>query len=363
MNKPPYIVTSESISVVWDGKPYTVKSDHANYKPLYTAILNGQWSDIGQFLSVEKSIADFSSGKISVKNGEVFYGSHQLHGVVVDKLLQFLREGSKDANHIINFISRLMANPSSNSVGQLYTFLSYKALPITESGNVIGYRGIRDDWYSKHGNTQTVVLRGKVNKDGQIYNGIGEVIEIQRNSVDDNKNNHCSYGLHVGSYDYARDWAGSDGRVIMVEFDPADAVSVPTDCDFQKLRVSKYKVIAEIPREKLNKNSAPLAKASYNTSQSINIEEDTDDVDQSSDQDLNIVKLAIKNYVNNRWENNNAPTIKQIQSRLKNGYTSEQIKDVCTNLGFSVQEDENGSLSNSFVYPACGYVGGYELDA
>ena len=34
---------------------------------------------------------------------------------------------------------------------------------------------------------------------------------------------------------------------LVVKFDPCDAVSVPTDCDFQKLRVSKYEVVQTLP--------------------------------------------------------------------------------------------------------------------
>jgi hypothetical protein len=33
---------------------------------------------------------------------------------------------------------------------------------------------------------------------------------------------------------------------MLVEFDPKDAVSVPSDCEYQKLRVTKYEIINEI---------------------------------------------------------------------------------------------------------------------
>jgi uncharacterized protein YhaN len=37
----------------------------------------------------------------------------------------------------------------------------------------------------------------------------------------------------------------SNGHLLVVEIDPADVVSIPTDCHFQKLRTCKYKVTQE----------------------------------------------------------------------------------------------------------------------
>jgi len=349
MNKPAYIVTNSSVSIVWDGKPYTISSDNPSYQSLIKCLLNANWEDIPNFLSIEKTIVNFSHGNISIREGKVFAKDRELHGVVVEKLLQFLRQGSKDAEHLLNFIDRLFANPSSNSVEQLYTFLGYKNLPITEKGFVIGYRGVQNDWYSRSGNKSTVVVQGRTNENYQIYNGVGETIEVVRNCVDDNKSNHCSHGLHVGSYDYAKDWAGSNGRVVMVEFDPADAVSVPTDCSFQKLRVSKYKVIGEIPREKIT-SEAPLNEASYDTSGEIDIEDETDCCCDNDLANSSVTHLAIKNYVKNQLEKGYLPTLKQIQSRMKGSYlTCSQIKVICEQLGFLVQETDKATLSNWVV--------------
>jgi hypothetical protein len=36
----------------------------------------------------------------------------------------------------------------------------------------------------------------------------------------------------------------------LVKFDPADIVSVPTDCEYSKMRVSKYTVVS-VAREQL----------------------------------------------------------------------------------------------------------------
>jgi hypothetical protein len=161
MNKPAYIVTSNAITVIWEGQPYTVNTDNPNYTGLKNALLNAEYDSIGRFLDIKKQIEDFSHGSIKVVAEKVYYGNYELKGFVIDKLLEFLRSGAKDAQPILNFIEKLMFNPSKNSVDQLYTFLSYKTLPLTETGNIIGYKGVDTNFYSKHGNKNKIVITGK----------------------------------------------------------------------------------------------------------------------------------------------------------------------------------------------------------
>jgi len=265
-------------------------------------------------------------------------------------LFELLKAGAKDVEALINFIERLMVNPSANSVNELYTFLSYKSLPITPSGKFLAYKGVDNNYYSKHGNKNTIVVKGKVSDSGSIYNGVGETIEVARRSVDDNKDNHCSFGLHVGSYDYANEWAGGNGRLLVVEVDPADAVSVPTDCSFQKLRVSKYTVISDITADRKEIPSAVYDYSDVDDSSDDDNEdwdssdecdgecEDCDcnksDLDDSSEYDNEyheFIKLKIKNYIENQHLKGNYPTVKQIQSRMKgHGFSVDQIFDIAT---------------------------------
>jgi hypothetical protein len=74
-------------------------------------------------------------------------------------------------------------------------------------------------------------------------NNVADECSMNRRGVSDNCEQGCAAGLHVGTFDYASDWAGDGGKVILVKFDPADIVSVPSDTQFKKMRVSKYTVI------------------------------------------------------------------------------------------------------------------------
>ena len=355
MEKVPYTMTEESITCIWDGKPYTIRNDNANFSLLRSALFNAEYDKVGDYLDIQKAVVDFVDGEVEVNDEVVYYHGNRVHGVVVEKLLEMLRAGLKDSAPFVNYIKRLMKNPSSNSVEELYTFLGYKALPITPDGKVLGYKGVGNDFYSSTGNADTLVLQGKTNERHQIFNGVGETIEVQRRCVDDNKDRHCSWGLHIGSYDYAEGWAGSDGKLLLVEFDPEDAVSVPTDCGFQKLRVCKYKVVADI-----SETRTELNKAVYNYNQPIYGSDSDEDLDCDYDHDEgdwddceddwddeSADELAIRNYVENKLDEGVNPTLKQIQSRMKGSdLTCNDIKHIAISLGFKVCHDEDIPLSH-----------------
>ena len=262
-----------------------IRKENANFELAKKALLEARYDDLGDLLDIKKSIENFVQGDIEVKDEVVYYKGHRLHGVVVDKLLDMLRSGMKDSTPITNFITRLQANPSANSVAELYTFLGYKSLPTTPEGKVLGYKGVQSDYWSSTGNADTIVVQGETNERHQILNEVGATIEVARRCVDDNKDNHCSFGLHVGSFDYASGWSGEDGKLLLVEFDPADAVSVPTDCNFQKLRVSKYNVIADITDQKkeLDKPVYEANKPIYGSDSDDYVDDEDDDYEDDYD--------------------------------------------------------------------------------
>ena len=384
MNKVPYILSENSLTIFWEGKPYTLRKDHVNFKLAKQAIMEARYDDLGDLIDVVKAVEDFIEGDIEVKDE-----GQRLHGVVVEKLLSMLRAGMKDSAPLVNFITRLQSNPSANSVNELYSFLSYKELPTTDEGKVLGYKGVQSDFWSSTGNADTIVVQGQTNERHQIFNGVGEVIEVARRCVDDNKDNHCSHGLHIGSFDYADGWAGSDGRLLVVEFDPEDAVSVPTDCNFQKLRVSKYKVVSDITdmRREMQKAVYEANKPIYGSNESdLDVDWDDDydyaddedegrdylyDDDGMDDSDMDAVKdnvltqaskeqsaqeminLAIRNYVENKHEQDVNPTLKHIAD-LKicrnNSVRCKEIAFLVEEIGFVLEDNDDKILSDLEVY-------------
>jgi hypothetical protein len=124
-----------------------------------------------------------------------------------------------------------MENPSRRAVEELYLFLEHKHLPICEDGDFLAYKSVTNDYKDHHS--------------GRFYNGVGEVLDMPRNAVCDDADVGCSYGFHAGSYEYASTFGGGDSRLVIVKINPADVVSVPKDCDCQKLRTSRYEVVKD----------------------------------------------------------------------------------------------------------------------
>ena len=376
MKQVPYQLTENSLTIFWDGKPYTLRKDHPNFALAKQAILEARYDDLGDLIDIAKAVENFVEGDIEVKDEVVYYKGHRLHGVVVDKLIEMLRAGMKDSAPLTNFITRLQSNPSANSVNELYSFMSYKSLANTPEGKILGYKGVQSDFWSTTGNADTIVLQGETNDRHQILNEVGATIEVARRCVDDNKDNHCSFGLHVGSYVYANEWSGEGGRLLVVEFDPADAVSVPTDCNFQKLRVSKYKVISDITdtRKELNKPVYEANKPIYGSDDDYDLDyedEDSDYVDEEDDyvdldsnvddgsgleyndgseevEDMDQTEKdyiePIRHYLNFKHGEDINPTLKNIADlkvcrRAK--LTCNEILGIVEDMGYSV-EDDNG---------------------
>lgn len=242
-----YIVNTKALILFLDNKQVRVEKTDALYPKVikFFDLPEDEQEDYvrGQLNPIEVKI-DVLHGKdgFEVVDGEVYYKGEALPTALSTKIQSIVREGLPVA-HFEKFWENLSQNPSATSVNELLEFLEYKELPITEDGHFIAYKGVAADLYSIHGNSKTKVVTGLVDPSGRIYNGVGEVIEVTRRDVDDKRENHCSYGLHVGSLNYASSF-GSGGQLLVVKVNPKDVVSVPSDYNCQKCRVSAYKVVS-----------------------------------------------------------------------------------------------------------------------
>lgn len=149
-------------------------------------------------------------------------------GSTMQKRVTEARELGLPLEPFEKFLIKLDQNPSFNSRQQLMGFLDACDLPITDAGDFIAYKAVRDDFFDKHS--------------GTVKYEIGSVVEMPRSAVDDNPANTCSHGLHVCSKAYGR----FADRLLIVYVNPADVVSVPTDYNNSKMRVCKLTVGEEV---------------------------------------------------------------------------------------------------------------------
>ena len=243
------------MTVFVDNTPYEVSSTHALWPSLVEAVKEGDSETFKELYNPAQTVNNqlaMVGGELEVKNGVVYWNGVEMHGLVAMRILDFVKDGF-DLTPMVNFVRNLMANPSNRSREELYPFLEKHGTPLTEEGEVLAYKVVQSNWYSKTAGSLKL-LQGKTDDSGHIYNGVGETIECDRGSVDDRANNTCSHGLHVGSLAYSGpggSFYNPGDRVVIVRFNPKDAVSVPSDHNATKLRVCKYTVVAEY--KELNK--------------------------------------------------------------------------------------------------------------
>lgn len=229
----PYILTDNSLTVVVNGKAHTMDSTNPAFHQANEALKNEDAEKLEQLFDTSKAVEDYVDGNISVKEGVVRYKTEEVHGHVVGRILDFMRQGLP-YKPLVKFLDKLMSNPSRRATQELYSFLEHKSMPLTPDGNFLAYKSVREDFTDWHS--------------GNFDNNVGNTLEMTRNSVCDDANIGCSDGFHAGSLEYARSF-GHGGNLMIVEIDPADVVSVPTDCDCQKLRTCKYKVVSLFERK------------------------------------------------------------------------------------------------------------------
>jgi len=244
------------LTIVADGVQHTVLASNPMFASAVSAFQSKDWDAL--MLAIDPSLkfknlyAKYE--QIEVKDGSVFVGGDVVRSIVADRIINFLADGI-DCLPIFKFITRLQLNPSKRAVDELYTFLEHKYLPVTETGTFLAYKAVRQDFTDKH--------------TGRFDNSVGNVLEMPRNKVDDDKEVGCSYGFHAGTLAYATSFACGNDRLVLVEIDPADVVSIPTDCEFQKLRTCRYKVVSEYER--------PLTEQVYESRFSTEHDDDVDE--------------------------------------------------------------------------------------
>lgn len=312
---------SLTVVVMEDGRNQVYSTTAANprWTDILTALRNQNQAELVQLMSVKSLVERFTENNVEIKDGNVFFRGRPLHGLDVDRLLEYQRDNIPFLR-LARFLERKQANPSYRSINELYKFLEHREMTLTEKGTVVGYKGVSENYYSIMGNTATVILSGVTDAGGHILNTVGQKVRCDRSCVCDDYRQGCSPGLHIGSLAYAQGWGP---RVMIVEFDPADVVSVPDDCECQKLRACAYEVIGEfkgeVVREVPEITSAPEPVEDYE-----------EDYDETEDGDL---------------ENQGCgdPNCPECNSQCESDYDSSDEEDVAYIDGYDLGEKDGKS--------------------
>lgn len=230
----PYRVTPTTVTIFLNGKTHTItEGSNPNYTKIREAIRTKDFDSIEALVNVVAAVNTFGNGKIQVVNGVVMYGQYALHNTLTKRILEQMADGF-DVEPMIKFLTNLMENPSKRAVDELFDFLEATDLPITDDGHFVAYKRVLENYNDIYSNA--------------ISNAVGQVVEMPRNMVDEEKSRTCSQGLHFCSESYLTEFGSSraeSDRVMILKINPRDVVAIPIDYNFAKGRTCRYEVIGE----------------------------------------------------------------------------------------------------------------------
>lgn len=232
-------------------EPLVATDAHPNFAAIQYAVDLGEVDlltpdDFDVEAAIRKALTPLS-GRVSVAYGQVYFDGQVVNGSIENLILRFLAEGSPEWKPLVAFMEAIASNPIEHSREQLFDWLNAREFSILSTGEIIAYKGVEftDEQTLKSIHAGTAFVDG-VKHEGRIPNTVGAVVTMPRDEVSHNPSVACHTGLHVGTYEYASQWA--KGAMLQVAVNPADVVSVPTDAAGEKVRVCRYRVLDVIDR-------------------------------------------------------------------------------------------------------------------
>ena len=223
-------VSNNKVIFHYNGNLISVDSSNKDFELIKAFVLADDFEKAAAIYNKDYSVIFAQQLKeIQVKHDGFYVGDIKIDdNNLKRKINEMLNLGCSEAP-IVKFIKKLYDNPNKRSRETFYNYVKQYDITVDQDGDVILYKGVCDDYYDKHSHT--------------ILNKPGCIVSMPREEVDHDPDSPCSTGLHAGTIEYATDWGE---RVVAVKVDPKDVCCVPYDESFQKVRVCKYIVLAEI---------------------------------------------------------------------------------------------------------------------
>jgi hypothetical protein len=246
----PFLIQGKNIVVVIGTNSHTISSTHITYQKVLDAIKSGDWDAVKDLIEPKKVVINYGKGNVEVQGEKLFWKGAELHNSLATRMISMLQEGFP-VEPLVLFMENLMSNPSKRAVTELYGFLEKNKLPITSDGHFLAYKKVRRDFKDCH--------------TGTMDNSVGQVVEMERNQVDDDQNRTCSTGLHFCSEDYLNHFSGD--HTMILKINPRDVVSIPNDYNDSKGRACRYEVIGELGVDPADAFKEPVQDQAYTKEQ------------------------------------------------------------------------------------------------
>ena len=244
VNYIPYIYTPNLITVMFINvdAPMQITSSHPNFNKVKKKLLSNKLKSEEKLMELMRPVKMFESIIGDDTNGFNFVNG-RFECVIEGYTFKLPSSISKEVLRVyqskgnllpmFNFVKRLAANPDREIVDDLFSFIQACGLAITHSGNFLAYKIVRSDF--------TDIYTGTMN------NSPGSVVSMPRHAVEKDRNKTCSAGLHFAAWNYLDCYGRVEyDKVVILNIDPANVVSIPSDYDNQKGRAQSYKVLREV---------------------------------------------------------------------------------------------------------------------
>lgn len=219
-----------------DGKPYTLNRTFINYGKIEKMLTwkRIRWHLIKKLLDTKRTVKAFCGKNVKfTENGRLVVTRKDATldiTPIATRIKQSIAENERQS--LLNFLDNLLDNPQRSAVEELFLFLEANSLPLTQDGCFIAYKKVTHDFKDIHTR--------------KFDNSVGQIVQMDRDDVDDDRSHTCSTGLHFCSKDYLSHFGDSTCNTIAVKVNPKDVVSIPNDYNNSKGRCCKYQVIAVV---------------------------------------------------------------------------------------------------------------------
>ena len=235
-----FVNTGTTITVMIDGAIHTFPSSYVDFEDMCDACEAMDLDTINVLIRKSQESLSFLEGRVFSKSGVMYLKTDAGDKSIDSRLYSRISElhnqtdaAPEDIEGILNLATKLYQNENVDAINDMFRFLEYNSLPITKEGNFIAYKLVRHDYKDIY--------------TGKIDNGVGATPTMFREDCEFNREITCSSGLHFCSKDYLPHYGNMDSRIMILEINPADVISIPVDYNNAKGRACKYKVVGEIP--------------------------------------------------------------------------------------------------------------------
>lgn len=237
-----YTVTSREISFVFQGTSFNIPKNNENYTEIYQAVVENNHAVLDGLVTSQQKLTENIKTVVSTLNED---DASNIHIKIVDKTIycnnkifkglasmEFIKYVAENNTRMISQFKRFMfncsLNPSNASVEELYDFVVKNRLKVTPAGTILLYKWVNNKYHDC--------------RTGNFNNTPGLTIKMDRKKVNPNRHETCSNGLHLCSYKYGK----FGDRLLLVELDPKNSVSIPSDYGQSKMRCCEYTSLMDI---------------------------------------------------------------------------------------------------------------------